>query len=115
MIAGRVTDVLVAVAMLALAGPKATAKPVPDTRQKVWAIRFDQFLKEPPDWTAVERHETQALAFSPDGKRLAVTLAHHQRVSERNSISIRIFSSFRSTLQRQTFNSSTSPRRVVSI
>jgi len=77
--------VLVAVATLALAGPRATTKPGPsDTRKQVWAIRFDQLLKEPPGWTAVERHETQALAFSPDNKRLAVTLTHHQRVSERN-------------------------------
>jgi hypothetical protein len=41
-------------------------------------------VKEPRGWTAVERHETQALAFSPDDKWLAVTLTHDQQVSERN-------------------------------
>jgi hypothetical protein len=79
--------VLVAVAMPALAGQTATTKPgASDTRQKIWAIRLDRLLKEPPGWTAVERHETQELAFSPDDKRLALTVAHYQRVSERSAL-----------------------------
>jgi hypothetical protein len=70
--------------MLAFAAPKTAKKLDPsDTRQKVWDIRFDQFLKEPAGWTYV-RHETEAVAFSPDDTRLAVTVTHHQQVAERN-------------------------------
>src|SRR6185295_14203458 len=44
--------VLVAVAMLAFAAPKTAKKLDPSaTRQKLWAIRFDQVLKESPGWT----------------------------------------------------------------
>jgi len=39
-------------------------------------------VKEPAGWNEVERHETRALAFSPDDKRLAVTLTHDQRASD---------------------------------
>jgi competence protein ComGF len=76
---------LAVIAMLAFSEPKETKTQSPsDTRQQVWAIRFAQLVKEPRGWTAVERHETQALAFSPDDKWLAVTLTHDQQVSERN-------------------------------
>jgi len=64
-----------------LSAPKSKTHAA-DNRQKVWSLRFDQFLKDPPGWTGVDRHETQGLAFSPDGRRLAVTLTHHQRVSD---------------------------------
>src|SRR5215467_6418774 len=86
-ISGRclVLALLAVVAVMAFSEPKNTKRQHPsDTRQRVWAIRVGQFVKEPHRWTAVEHHETQALAFSPDGKRLAVTLTHHQRVSEKD-------------------------------
>jgi len=88
-VSGRLSrlGVLAAFAVLAFSGPKdAKRQSLSDARQQIWAIRFAQFVKEPPEWTAVERHATQALAFSPDDKRLAVTLTHHQRVSERNAL-----------------------------
>jgi hypothetical protein len=51
-------------------------------RQQVWTTRVAQLVKEPAGWAEAERHETGALAFSPDDKRLAVTLTHNQRVSD---------------------------------
>lgn len=48
----------------------------PDTRQPVWAIRLDRLVKEPHGWAEGARHETRAVAFSPDDKRIAVTLTH---------------------------------------
>jgi hypothetical protein len=42
---------------------------------------MDQSLKEPQGWSAVGRHDTLGLAFSQDGKRLAVTLSHLFHVS----------------------------------
>jgi hypothetical protein len=72
--------ILCIVGGLALSGaPEGSS----DARQHEWAVRFDRLVKEPPGWTAVERHETNAVAFSPGDNRIAVTLTHHQRVAER--------------------------------
>ncbi len=76
--------VLLTVAALAFSGPRGAGAIPTDTRQRLWDVRLDHLLKEPPGWTSLDRHETQAVAFSPDDKRLAVTLTHVQRASEKN-------------------------------
>ena len=79
----RNVAVLLGAAMLALAGPKDRGKrDLTDRRIPVWTTEISRLVKEPRGGTAV-KHETEALAFSPDGKYLAVTITHHQRVSER--------------------------------
>lgn len=41
-----------------------------------WNTRIDHLMKEPLGWATVAHHEIESLAFSPDGKRLAVTITH---------------------------------------
>jgi hypothetical protein len=72
---------LLILALLVLpASATAEAQTSSAGRQQIWTTRVPA-LKEPPGWTEFERHEARALAFSPDDKRLALTLAHLQRVS----------------------------------
>jgi hypothetical protein len=44
--------------------------------EKVWEVRLGDLVKEPAGWAEDERHPIAALAFSPDGKRLAVAVPH---------------------------------------
>ncbi len=71
---------LVALVVPVLSVPEAAKGQSPsDHRKLVWTTQFAQLVKEPPEWSAIEHHETVALAFSADDTRLAVTITHHQR------------------------------------
>jgi hypothetical protein len=77
--------ILATLVLLVFLVPESAGADTPSAgRRQVWAMQIAKLVKEPPGWTAVERHETGALAFSPDDKLLAVTLGHVQRVSQRN-------------------------------
>jgi|SRR5579863_374767 len=69
------------VALMFLVPESVGADTASADRQQVWVTQIAKLLKEPPGWTEVERHETEAVAFSPDDKLLAVTLGHVERVS----------------------------------
>ncbi len=73
--------VLFGIAALGSPGQQDRGKSPLDTRLVVRSIRVDQLLREPPGWGAIKSHETEALAFSPDDARLAITLTHHQFVA----------------------------------
>ena len=45
--------------------------------QQLWEARLSEKLTEPARWTAARGHPIIALAFSPDGKRLAATMDTH--------------------------------------
>jgi WD40 repeat protein len=45
--------------------------------QQLWEVRLSEKLAEPAGWTAAIGHPIIALAFSPDGKRLAATMDSH--------------------------------------
>ena len=45
---------------------------------KVWEMRLGDLIKEPARWDVAKAHPIAALAFSPDGKRLAVAIPHLQ-------------------------------------
>ena len=42
----------------------------------IWSQPIEKLANEPAGWMAVDRHATEAVAFSPDTKLLAITLAH---------------------------------------
>ncbi|HXP86789.1 MAG TPA: hypothetical protein VN841_18805 [Bryobacteraceae bacterium] len=44
---------------------------------QVWEVRLGNKIKEPPGWGTLKRRELQDIAFSPDGKLLAVTIDDH--------------------------------------
>jgi hypothetical protein len=44
--------------------------------EKVWEIQLGDFVKEPAGWAEDKNHPITALAFSPDGKRLAIEIQH---------------------------------------
>jgi WD40 repeat protein len=45
--------------------------------QKVWEVRLSEKLTEPGGWNALKGHPIIDLAFSPDGKKIAVTMDDH--------------------------------------
>ncbi len=45
-----------------------------------WNVRIEKLINEPLGWTEVAHHETEALAFSPDDRRLAVTVTHKHAI-----------------------------------
>jgi hypothetical protein len=45
--------------------------------QQLWDARLSEKLTEPAGWTAARGHPIIALAFSPDGRRLAATMDSH--------------------------------------
>lgn len=62
--------------------------------EEVWSRAISQLLKEPLGWSARSHHDTQALAFSPDGKLLAVTTSHPFAISgsrEPDNVHVLIF------------------------
>jgi hypothetical protein len=74
--------ILVALAVLVFPGPDNTEGQISSAGiQPIWATRVTPLVKEPPEWSQVEHHETVALAFSPDDQRLAVTLAHNEFIA----------------------------------
>jgi hypothetical protein len=60
------------------------ARSLPDRRTQVWAVETASLLKEPPGWTGNARHEMRDLAFSPDGKQLALTITHDWVATDRH-------------------------------
>jgi hypothetical protein len=48
----------------------------PADRRRIWSLPITRILHEPPGWATIQRHEARAVAFTPDDKRLAVTLDH---------------------------------------
>ena len=76
---GRAVTFFLRLSVLLTVSMHAKEQNPSDTRQAIWNIRIDRLLKEPPGWAPVDQHETQALAFSPDRQRLALTLAHQGR------------------------------------
>jgi WD40 repeat protein len=44
---------------------------------KVWELRVGDRIKEPSGWPEDTNHPVTALAFSPDGKKLAVAIDYH--------------------------------------
>ncbi len=48
-------------------------------RSEIWRVEIAHLLHEPPGWSVPDRHETRAVAFSPNAKRLAVTVQHVER------------------------------------
>jgi hypothetical protein len=76
---------LVGLAVLVLLAPESVGADTASAgKQQVWVSQIAKLVKEPPGWTAVERHETGGVAFSPDDKLLAVTLGHVERDSGRD-------------------------------
>ena len=57
----------------------------PPGAKQTWITRLSELVKEPAGWAPVN-HETEALAFSPDTSRLAVTITHHEVVAPRDLI-----------------------------
>jgi WD40 repeat protein len=45
---------------------------------KVWEVRVGDLVKEPVGWDEDKNHPITALAFSPDGKQLAVAIDNHR-------------------------------------
>jgi len=45
---------------------------------KVWEARVGDLVKEPVGWDEDKNHPITALAFSPDGKQLAVAIDSHR-------------------------------------
>jgi hypothetical protein len=70
---------LMAFVALALAGPSpARGAGKADSRRLIWTMKVAQILKEPDGWEMGKGHETEAVAFSPDDKHIALTVAHKQ-------------------------------------
>jgi hypothetical protein len=76
--------ILLALIVITLPLPGVADKTANSPGQKIWALRINDLLVEPPGWTAASHHEIQDIAFSPDNNRLALTIQHVQQVSERN-------------------------------
>jgi len=45
--------------------------------KRVWEVRLSEKLIEPAGWTRVKGHPIMALAFSPDGGKIAATMDDH--------------------------------------
>ena len=69
---------IVATALISLLGAVSGGAQIssPGVKQ-VWATQTDRLLKEPAGWPQPVHHETAGLAFSNDGKKLAVTVTHN--------------------------------------
>jgi hypothetical protein len=61
------------------------AQAQPSGVRQIWTTRLSELVKEPAEWAPVN-HETEALAFSPDSSRLAVTITHHEIVAPRDLV-----------------------------
>jgi hypothetical protein len=49
--------------------------------QRVWEVHLAENLTEPAGWSAPKGHRVIELAFSPDGKKIAVTMDFHNQAN----------------------------------
>jgi hypothetical protein len=77
----RILLAITGIAFASLADAQGPTRGLSKAMQQVWSTKLGQLVREPPGWMKVGHHETGAVAFSPDNKVIAVTLAHGFRVA----------------------------------